>query len=44
MVRHGHTDVIDTYLNRDRIDGGEAESMADAAYEAWKADRRRGLV
>ena len=43
-LRHGHTDVIDTYLNHGRIDGGGAEAMMDAAYQAWRADRQAGLV
>jgi ATP-dependent exoDNAse (exonuclease V), alpha subunit - helicase superfamily I member len=43
-LRHGHTEVIDTYLNHGRVAGGEAESMVDAAHEAWKADRQAGLV
>ena len=43
-LRHGHAEVIDTYLDHDRITGGEAEEMIDTAYSAWRADRARGLV
>ncbi|PRY63312.1 conjugative relaxase-like TrwC/TraI family protein [Knoellia remsis] len=43
-LRHGRTQVIDTYLDHDRIRDGEAEAMSDAAYTAWRADRERGLV
>jgi hypothetical protein len=43
-LRHGRTQVIDTYLDHDRIRDGDAEAMTDAAYTAWRADRERGLV
>ncbi|NHN54342.1 relaxase domain-containing protein [Calidifontibacter sp. DB0510] len=43
-LRHGHTEVIDTYLEHDRIHDGDAELMSDAAYAAWCADRDHGLV
>ena len=43
-LRRGRTEVIDTYLDHDRIQGGEAEAMTDAAYTAWRADRDHGLV
>lgn len=43
-LRHGRTEVIDTYQAHDRIHGGDAEAMTDAAYAAWRADRDRGLV
>lgn len=43
-LRHGRTQVIDTYLDHDRIHEGEAEAMTDAAYTAWRTDRVRGLV
>ena len=42
-LRHGDTDVIDTYLDHGRITGGEAEPMIDTAYTAWRADRDQGL-
>ncbi|TAM71717.1 MAG: conjugal transfer protein [Microbacteriaceae bacterium] len=37
-LRHGRTEVIDTYLDHDRIQGGETEAMIDAAYTAWRTD------
>src|SRR5690606_15747102 len=43
-LRHGRTQVIDTYLDHDRIHDGDAEAMTDAAYNAWRADRDAGLV
>ena len=43
-LRHGRTEVIDTYLNHDRIHEGDAEAMTDAAYNAWHTDRERGLM
>ncbi|WP_101569954.1 MobF family relaxase [Brevibacterium sp. 239c] len=43
-LRHGRTQVIDTYLDHDRIREGEAEAMTDAAYSGWRADRNRGLI
>lgn len=41
-LRHGHTDVIDTYAEHDRIQGGETEAMIDAAYQAWRTDTLAG--
>src|SRR5699024_6122436 len=43
-LRHGRTQVIDTYLEHARIHDGDAEAMTDAAYSAWRADRDQGLV
>ncbi|PWD97402.1 conjugal transfer protein [Dietzia maris] len=43
-LRHGQTQVIDTYLDHGRIRDGDAEAMTDAAYAAWRADRNGGLV
>ncbi|WP_291050502.1 MobF family relaxase [Herbiconiux sp.] len=43
-LRHGRTEVIGTYLDHDRIRGGEADLMTDAAYSAWRADRDIGLA
>jgi hypothetical protein len=37
-LRHGRTEVIGTYLDHDRIQGGETEAMIDAAYTAWRTD------
>lgn len=42
-LRHGRTEVIDTYLDHDRIHEGDGEEMIDAAYQAWQADRAAGL-
>jgi conjugative relaxase-like TrwC/TraI family protein len=41
-LRHGRTDVIDTYMKHGRVIGGDTEAMIDAAYAAWRADRRAG--
>ncbi|NOJ61643.1 MobF family relaxase [Arthrobacter sp. 260] len=43
-LRHGRTEVIDTYLDHDRIREGDAEAITDAAYAAWHADLQAGLV
>jgi len=41
-LRHGRTEVIDTYLDHGRVTGGDTEAMVDAAYAAWRADRQAG--
>ncbi|WP_260272881.1 AAA family ATPase [Propionibacterium freudenreichii] len=43
-LRHGSAQAIDTYLAHQRITGGDAEAMTDAAYNAWRDDRDKGLV
>ncbi|HQE47266.1 MAG TPA: MobF family relaxase [Rhodoglobus sp.] len=43
-LRHGRTHAIDAYLAHQRIHDGDAETMTDAAYSAWRADRDAGLV
>ncbi|MCH1882870.1 MobF family relaxase [Agrococcus sp. ARC_14] len=43
-LRHGRTHAIDAYLAHQRINDGDAETMTDAAYSAWRADRIAGLV
>ncbi len=43
-LRHGHTSVIDTYLAHGRIQDGDTETMTDAAYTAWRADRDAGCI
>lgn len=43
-LRHGHPHVIDTYLDHQRITDGDHDTMTDAAYTAWQADRAQGLV
>lgn len=42
-LRHGNTDALDEYQERDRLLDGDAETMLDSIYEAWRADRDRGL-
>ncbi|RIX34679.1 conjugal transfer protein [Corynebacterium falsenii] len=37
-LRHGRTDIIDTYDTHGRIHDGETEEMVDDAYTAWRAD------
>ncbi len=37
-LRHGRTEVIDTYMEHGRVTGGETEAMIDAAYTAWRTD------
>ena len=41
-LRHGRTQVIDTYQKQGRIHDGDGEDMIDAAYRAWRADREAG--
>ncbi|WP_350353371.1 MobF family relaxase [Microbacterium sp. A8/3-1] len=41
-LRHGRTDVIDTYAKHGRVIGGETEGMIDAAYTAWRSDTLAG--
>lgn len=41
-LRHGRTDIIDTYAERGRVIGGETEEMIDAAYTAWRTDTLAG--
>lgn len=41
-LRHGHTDIIDTYTEHDRIQGGETDAMIAAAYQAWRTDTLAG--
>ncbi|UTT54814.1 relaxase domain-containing protein [Microbacterium maritypicum] len=41
-LRHGHTEVIDTYADHGRIVEGDTEAMIDAAYAAWRADMIEG--
>lgn len=39
-LRHGRTEVIDTYAEHDRIRAGETEAMVNDAYAAWRADQQ----
>ncbi|WP_218837196.1 MobF family relaxase [Cutibacterium avidum] len=41
-LRHGRTDVIDSYDAHGRIHDGETEQMIDGAYTAWRADLLAG--
>ncbi|TFD54378.1 conjugal transfer protein [Cryobacterium sp. Hh11] len=41
-LRQGHPESIDVYAVHDRLRDGSTEAMADAAYEAWRADIRSG--
>lgn len=41
-LRHGRTDIIDTYLEHHRIHDGDTDTITDAAYAAWRADTQAG--
>jgi conjugative relaxase-like TrwC/TraI family protein len=41
-LRQGDADSIDRYIAHARVNGGDTESMTDAAYTAWRADSRAG--
>lgn len=41
-LRHGDPESIDLYVGNDSVREGDTESMADAAYEAWRTDARAG--
>ena len=43
-LRFGRTEVIGTYVQHDRVREGTTADMIDAAYAAWRADVRAGLV
>lgn len=43
-LRHGRTDIIDTYDAHGRIRDGETEEMIDSAYTAWRADLLAGIA
>nr|WP_253182574.1 MobF family relaxase [Jiangella alba] len=42
QLRRGRAEVVDTYLEHDRVLGGDTETMVDAAYTAWRADTQAG--
>lgn len=42
-LRHGRADALDEYQERGRLLDGDAETMLDAIYEAWRTDRDEGL-
>jgi conjugative relaxase-like TrwC/TraI family protein len=41
-LRIGDTDVIDTYIDHDRITPGGYEEILEHAYQAWRADQHAG--
>lgn len=41
-LRQGDPEAIDLYLKHDRIRDGSSEEMANAAFDAWRADARAG--
>ena len=43
-LRQGRIEAADAYEAHGRIRAGEAERMADAAYQAWQHDRAAGLA
>lgn len=42
QLRLGDTDVIDTYLEHDRVTPGTYEDILDTAYQAWVTDQTAG--
>lgn len=42
LLRHGHPNVVDTYATHDRIHAGEADTMVEAAYQAWQRHTQTG--
>jgi conjugative relaxase-like TrwC/TraI family protein len=42
LLRHGDTAALDAYAEHDRIHDGDADTMLDAAYNAWRTDREAG--
>jgi len=42
-LRHGDPTVLDTYTEHGRVHDGDQDTMLDAAYQAWRADRDTGL-
>lgn len=41
-LRIGDTDVIDTYINQNRVTPGRYEEILEQAYQAWRADQATG--
>lgn len=41
-LRIGDTDVIDTYIDHDRVTPGGYEEILEHAYQAWRADQQAG--
>ncbi|WP_342001881.1 relaxase domain-containing protein [Microbacterium sp. LWH7-1.2] len=42
-LRNGRLQALDAYGRHDRIIGGDADAMADAAYSAWLQDMASGI-
>ena len=42
-LRHGRPDALKSYNGQGRLIEGDAETMQDAIYTAWRADRDAGL-
>ncbi|WP_441977077.1 MobF family relaxase [Microbacterium sp. 2MCAF23] len=42
QLRLGDTDVIDAYLEHERVTSGTTEAMITAAYDGWRADTMAG--
>ncbi|PRY54727.1 UvrD-like helicase family protein [Knoellia remsis] len=42
-LRHGNVKALDAYNEQGRLVEGDAETMLDAIYEAWRTDRDQGL-
>lgn len=42
-LRNGRLHTVDTYAAHDRIVGGDADAMSDAAYSAWLQDIASGM-
>ncbi|MDR1441406.1 MAG: relaxase domain-containing protein [Bifidobacteriaceae bacterium] len=43
-LRHGDPAVLAAYQRHGRLHGGDADTMADAAYQAWQSDQAGGLA
>lgn len=41
-LRHGHAEVISTYIAKERVHEGTTDDMMDAAYLAWADDVKEG--
>lgn len=42
-LRHGDSDILETYQEHDRLHDGGLDAMLDALYAAWEHDRAEGL-
>ena len=41
-LRVGHPEAVDAYEERDKVEGGDRESMLDLLHEAWRTDVEAG--